>query len=81
MIKIKIMQIPNVEKLKKIIEQSCGDVLLHLPDNNTVHDLKNDSIALQFLKQKASKGSGVEIYLSEAKDYFKFVYYTMFDCL
>lgn len=81
MIKVKIMQITNVKKLKKIIEQCCGDVRLQLPGNNTVRDLKNDSIALQYLKQEASKGYGVEIYLFEPKDYFKFIYYTMFDCL
>ena len=53
-LKIKTMQIPNVEKLIEIIEQSCGNVLLHLPDN-TVCDLKNDSVTLQFFKLEASK--------------------------
>ena len=63
-LKIKIMQISNVEKLIEIIKKSCSNALLHLPDN-TVSDLKNDSVAMQFLKQEASKGQGVEIYLSE----------------
>jgi hypothetical protein len=74
------MQIPNVEKLIEIIEQSCGNVLLHLPDN-TICDLKNDCVALQFLKQEASKGNGVEIHLSGPKDYFEFVYYVIGGCL
>lgn len=77
--KLKIMQIHNVKRLIEIIEQSRGKVLLHFPDN-TVRDLKNDSVALQLLEQEASKGNGVEIYLSEAKDYFKFVYYIIGGC-
>ena len=75
------MHIPNIEKLIEIIEQSCGDVLLHLPDN-TVRDLKGENVALHVLKEEVSKGYGIELYLSESKDYFKFVYYTvMGDCL
>ena len=74
------MLIPDVKKLIKLIKQSSGKVLLHLSDN-TVRDLKNDSGALQFLEEEASKEQGIEISLSESKDYFNFVYYIMGGCL
>ncbi len=77
---LKIYLTPNIEKLTRLIENSHGNVLLRLSDN-TLHSLKNDESAALFLKQEADKCHGVEIHLSDTKDYFKFVNFIMGGCV
>ena len=78
--KLKIYLTPNIEKLTSLVEQSYGNVLLRLPDN-FLRDLKNDSEAAAFLKQEADRCHGVEIHLTDTKDYFKFINFMMGGCV
>lgn len=77
---LKIYLTPNIEKLISLVEQSCGNVLFRLSDNS-LRNLKNDSEAATFLIQKADWCHGVEIYLTDTKDYFKFVNFMMGGCV
>ncbi len=77
--KLKILA-PNIENLTNLIEKSCGNVLLRLSDNS-LRNLKNEEEAEAFLKQEADNCHGIEIYLSNTKDYFNFVYFMMGGCL
>lgn len=77
---LKIYLTQNIEKLTSLIEQSYGNVLLRLSDNS-LRNLKNDSEAAAFLKQKADRCHGVEIHLTDTKDYFKFVNFIMGGCV
>lgn len=78
--KLKLKLISDVKKLILLIQQSSGNIMLHLP-NNMYYNLKNNGIAVQLLKQEVANGHGAEIYLSDQKDYFDFVYFIMGDCL
>lgn len=77
---LKIYLTQNIEKLTSLIEQSYGNVLLRLSDNS-LRNLKNDSEAAAFLKQEADRCHGVEIHLTDTKDYFKFVNFIMGGCV
>lgn len=70
----------NIEKLISLVEQSCGNVLLRLSDKSLLN-LKNDSQAAAFLKQEAYRCHGVEIHLTDTKDYFKFINFMMGGCV
>jgi len=77
---LKFYLTPNIEKFKRLIEQSCGNVLLRLSDNS-LRNLKGDQEAAKFLKQEADRGHSVEIHLTDTKDYFKFVNFMMGGCV
>lgn len=77
---LKIYLTPNIEKLINLVETSCGNVLLRLHDNS-LRNLKNDEAAAAFLKQEADRCHGVEIHLSDTKDYFKFINFMMGGCV
>lgn len=77
---LKIYLTQNIEKLTSLIEQSYGNMLLRLSDNS-LRNLKNDSEAAAFLKQEADRCHGVEIHLTDTKDYFKFVNFIMGGCV
>ncbi len=77
---LKFYLIPNIEKFTSLIEQSCGNVLLCLSDNS-LRNLKHDEEATKFLKQEADMCHGVEIHLTDTKDYFKFVNFMMGGCV
>ena len=78
--KLKIYLTPNIEKLTSLAQQSCGNVLLRLSDHS-LRNLKNDSEAAAFLKQEADQCHGVEIHLTDTKDYFKFINFMMGGCV
>lgn len=77
---LKFYLAPDIEKFMSLIEQSCGNVLLRLSDNS-LRNLKDDEEATKFLKQEADRCHGVEIHLTDTKDYFKFVNFMMGGCV
>lgn len=77
---LKFYLAPNIEKFTSLIEQSCGSVLLRLSDN-FLRNLKDDEEAAKFLKQEADRCHGVEIHLTDTKDYFKFVNFMIGGCV
>ncbi len=77
---LKFYLTPNIEKFTSLIEQSCGNVLLRLSDNS-LRNLKDNQEAAKFLKQEADRGHGMEIHLTDTKDYFKFVNFMMGGCV
>ncbi len=79
MLKVKMFQNPDVEKLTKLIEESNGKVLLCASDQS-VHNLKNDRSALHLLQQETEKNHEVEIQLTDTGDFYKFIYFVMGDC-
>ena len=79
MLKVKMYQNPDVEKITKLVEESTGNVMLCAADQ-TLHNLKSDRSAFHLLKQETEKNHEVEIQLSDTGDYFKFLYFIMGDC-
>ncbi len=77
---LKFYLTPDIEKFTNLIEQSCGNVLLRLSDNS-LRNLKDNQEAAKFLKQEADRRHGVEIHLTDTKDYFKFVNFMMGGCV
>ena len=77
---LKFYLTPDIEKFISLIEQSCGNVLLRLSDNS-LRNLKDDEEATKLLKQEADRCHGVEIHLTDTKDYFKFVNFMMGGCV
>ena len=65
---IKIMLISNMEKFLEKIQKCHGDVLLHLPDG-TVCNLKEDHTALQMLRMMKLNGKGLNLSLTDVRDY------------
>ncbi len=71
-----IMWMPNAEKFLSLVNQSCGDVLLHLPDGSKC-SLKGDSTAGQMLRTMRPGWKGISITLSDPGDGPSFVRYMM----
>ena len=65
---IKIMLISNMQKFLEKIQKCHGDVLLHLPDD-TVCNLKEDHTALQMLRMMKLNGKGLDLSLTDVRDY------------
>lgn len=70
---------PDAEKFIKMVEASCGNVLLRLSDQS-LRNLKNDKAASTFLAKEAEQCHGIEIHLSDKKDYSAFVSLMMEGC-
>ena len=65
---LKIMLISDMEKFLEKGNSCHGDVLLHLPDD-TVCNLKEDHTALQMLRMMKLNGKGLNISLTDVRDY------------
>lgn len=74
--KIKFITDSNLERFMEIVEESYGNVVLRL-HRDKFYDLKNDITALEILKEEISKKHVLNFYISNPKDYFKFVYFVM----
>lgn len=70
----KIMMLPDTENFFRVVEQSRGQVLLHLPDNTSC-DLKRDNTARQLLRFLKPDRDGLCISLSDARDVPAFLDY------
>ena len=73
---IKIMIMPNVEKFLSLVRQSCGDVLLHLPDGSQC-SLKRDNTARQMLCMMQPGRDGISVSFSNSGDAPAFLQYMM----
>jgi len=72
----RIFQIPNTEKFLSLVKQSCGDVLLHLPDGSQC-SLKQDHTAQQIFKTMYPSRDGISISFSNPSDTPTFLRYMM----
>lgn len=72
----KIMMIPNTEKFLSLVNQSRGDVLLHLPDGGRC-SLKQDHTARQILRTMRPGQDGISISFSNRGDIPAFMRYMM----
>lgn len=70
----KILLMPNTEKFLSLVKQSCGDVLLHLPDGSQC-SLKRDHTARQMLRAMQLGRDGISISLSNPNDTVMFLRY------
>lgn len=66
--------IPDTERFLKLVNKSCGEVMLHMPDGSK-RDLKHNGDANQMLEAVKSRGTGVEISLSNHQDAKSFIQY------
>lgn len=64
----KIMLISDMEKFLEKVNSCHGDVLLHLPDD-TVCNLKEDHTALQMLRMMKLNGKGLNLTLTDVRDF------------
>lgn len=55
MLHIKILYIPNVEKLIYLIQKSCGQVLFLCP-GHALYDLSQENADMELLKEEIRKG-------------------------
>ena len=67
---------PNPEKFLSLVRQSCGNVLLHLPDGRQC-DLKRDHTAQQMLRTMELSRDGLSISFSDPDDTPAFIKYMM----
>lgn len=65
---LKIMLISDMEKFLEKVNNCHGDVLLHLPDD-TVCNLKEDHTALQLLRMMKLNGKGLNLSLTDVRDF------------
>ena len=69
-----MMMLPDPENFLQVVEQSRGQVLLHLPDGVRC-DLKRDNTARQMLRVMRPRAGGLCFSLSDAKDVPAFLGY------
>ena len=65
---LKNMLISDMEKFLEKVNNCHGDVLLHLPDD-TVCNLKEDHTALQMLRMMKLNGKGLNLTLTDVRDF------------
>ena len=73
---LRIMLMSDMEKFLEKVQSCQGDVLLHLPDG-TVCNLKEDHTAIQMLKMMQLDGKGLNLSLTDVRDYPIMVNYMM----
>ena len=73
---LRIMLISDMETFLEKVQSCQGDVLLHLPDG-TVCNLKEDHTAIQMLKMMQLDGKGLNLSLTDVRDYPIMVNYMM----
>lgn len=71
---ITVMMIPNAEKFLNVVANSCGKVLLHLPNGGQC-DLKRDRFAKELLRTMRPGEEGLQISLSNPDDTLAFLRY------
>lgn len=71
----KIRWIPNMEKFLRVVEESRGDVRIHLP-GGMVCSLKRDPMAMALLRTVRS-GSGFDVSLTDRSDFPAFLQYLL----
>lgn len=77
MLQIKILYIPDEEKLIRLIKKSKGQVsFLYL--GHTIYDLSQENADMELLKEEIRKGKGIDVFLSDKDDYFKFINYMVY---
>lgn len=74
MYNLNLKQIPNAEKLEKVIKESKGTVLLKLPNNET-YNLKEEQMGTKLLQVFKPGADGLDIQVSEGEDFIQFVSY------
>ena len=74
MYRLNLKQIPNANKLEKVIKESKGSVLLKLP-NNEFYNLKEEKMGTQLLKVFKPGTDGLDIQLSNEEDFVHFLSY------
>ncbi|MCI8635114.1 MAG: hypothetical protein HFJ05_05895 [Eubacterium sp.] len=74
MYRLNLKQIPNAERLEKVIKESKGTVLLKLP-NNELYNLKEEEMGTQLLRVLVPGTDGLDIQVSEGEDFIQFVSY------
>lgn len=73
---LKIWTMPNTEKFLSLVQNSCGDVLLHLPDGSQC-SLKQDHTAQQMLRVMRPGRDSIAISFSDPDDAPTFLRYLM----
>ena len=71
-----MMTIPNTERFLRIVEESRGDVVLHLPDDTSC-SLKDSAVARQLLRVSRPGRSGLRLSLSDPADFPAFLKYML----
>lgn len=66
--------IPDTKRFLALVDKSCGEVMLHMPDGSE-RNLKHSGNADQMLEAVRSRGTGVEISLSNHRDVKPFIQY------
>ena len=74
MYRLNLKQIPNANKLEKVIKESKGSVLLKLP-NDEFYNLKEEKMGTQLLKVFQPGTDGLEIQLTNEEDFVHFLSY------
>lgn len=69
---LKIHLMPDTEKFLSLVRQSCGDVLLHLPDGSQCN-LKRSHTAQQLLRAMRPGQDGISLSFSDPGDVPAFV--------
>ena len=79
MMVLKFYFIPNMETFTALVAASRGTVLVRRDE--AFQSLKGDGDDLSFIKERTARGRGVEIRLSDTRDYFSFVRFMVGACL
>lgn len=79
MMVLKFYFIPNMETFTALVAASRGSVLVRRDE--AFQSLKGDGDALSFIKERTARGRGVEIHLSDTRDYVSFVRFMVGACL
>lgn len=74
MYKVNIRKIKNTEKFIQMVENSCGNVFLKLPDE-TLCDLKQNKEALQMLWMVNPEEIWLDLFLTDSQDSYNFMAY------
>lgn len=61
MYRLNLKQIPNAERLEKVIKESKGTVLLKLP-NNELYNLKEEEMGTQLLRVLVPGTDGLDTF-------------------
>lgn len=71
-----VMTIPDTERFLRIVEESRGDVVLHLPDHTSCN-LKETPVAQQMLRVSNPGRTGLLLSLSDPSDVQAFLEYML----
>lgn len=77
MLHIKIFYIPNEEKLIRLIQKSQGQVSFLCP-GHALYDLSQENVDMELLKTEIRKGKGIDVFLSDRDDHFRFINYLVY---